>query len=276
MLTWSGKSLIKTKTKLHSVCSGLKINCSTRLMITTPVKKWPWHGETSGVQIHKRQPSPTVYSTIEPFPERWQPLIYRVHVPCVSKHDVNLPLIITWATTGCLCGWSMARSRESSPLSFSSSPRKLQRILVCKSPREINRLFACLTQSKMSINILDHVRTLAVLLVAMLSNGGSRRAATAPAKAKGGASPPFLPTFCNNHWNPNERDQTTGLFLRQERTLARYSKAPPESLYDLSKFFCQANSNEIGQLLFLLPQCKAEERLKDNAWRGGRILNYNR
>ena len=138
-------------------------------------------------------------------------------------------------TTGCLCGWSMARSRESSPLSFPSSPRRFQRILVCKLPREMNRLFACSTQSKMAINILDHVRTLAVLLVAMLSNGGSRRAATAPARAIGGASPPFLPTFCNDL--RIQMRETKLLACSSDKSKLQYSKAPPESLYDLSKFF---------------------------------------
>ena len=122
-----------------------------------------------------------------------------------------------------------------------------------------DRLFACSTQSKMSTNILDHVRTLAVILEAKFSNGGSRRAATAPTKATGGANLPLLPTFCNDRWNPNERYQAK-LACSSAKSELQRSKASPENVHDLSKSFCQANSNEIERPLFLLPLRAVQSR----------------
>ena len=145
-------------------------------------------------------------------------------IPCWSKHDVNLPLIIASTTTECLCSWANDLQRD---------PERVHRFfleLTLPVPKKSclyitswnNQLFACSTQSKMSTNILDHVRTLAVILEAKFTNGGSRRAATAPTKATGGASLPLIPTFCNDRslkskWKTPGQ---TSLFLRQERTSA--------------------------------------------------------
>ena len=80
----------------------------------------------------------------------------------------------------------------------------------------MNPLFARSVHPKMSTNILDHVRTLAVLLKAKFSNGGSRRTATAPTRATGGVFF-FFPRSATIAVFSKERDQATGLFLQLER-----------------------------------------------------------
>ena len=68
----------------------------------------------------------------------------------------------------------------------------------------MNRLFARSVHPKMSTNILDHVRTLAVLLEAKFSNDGWRRAATAPTRATGGVFF-FFPRSATIAENPKKR-----------------------------------------------------------------------
>ena len=110
----------------------------------------------------------------------------------------------------------------------------------------MNPLFARSVHPKMSTNILDHVRTLAVLLEAKFSNGGSRRAATAPTRATGGVFF-FFPRSATIAENPKKETKLPGCFSNQSEIQS--SKTPSESVFNLSKFLFQANSSEIAQLV---------------------------
>ena len=65
----------------------------------------------------------------------------------------------------------MAQSRESTPV-LSRLARSKEVSLANHLDCIMNRLFARSVHPKMSTNILDHVRTLAVLLEAKFSNDG--------------------------------------------------------------------------------------------------------
>ena len=98
----------------------------------------------------------------------------------------------------------------------------------------------------MSTNILDHVRTPAVLLEANFSNGGSRRAATAPMGATGGVFF-FFPRSATIAENAKKETKLPGCFSKQSQI--QISKTPSESVFNLSKFLFQANSSEIARLI---------------------------
>ena len=110
----------------------------------------------------------------------------------------------------------------------------------------MNPLFARSVHPKMLTNILDHVRTLAVLLEAKFSNSGSRRAATAPTRATGGVFF-FFPRSATIAENPKKETKLPGCFSNQSEI--QNSKTSSESVFNLSKFLFQANSNEIARLV---------------------------
>ena len=115
----------------------------------------------------------------------------------------------------------------------------------------MNPLFArSIPSPKMSTNILDHVRTLAVLLEAKFSNGGSRRAATAPTRATGGVFF-FFQRSALIAENPKNSKETKlpGCFSNWSKI--QNSKTPSESEFNLTKFLFQANSSEIARLVSL-------------------------
>ena len=110
----------------------------------------------------------------------------------------------------------------------------------------MNPLFARSVHPKMSTNILDHVRTLAVLLDAKFSNGGSRRSATAPTRATGGVFF-FFPRSATIAENPKKETKLPGCFSNWSEI--QNSKTPSESVFNLSKFLFQAVSSEIARLV---------------------------
>ena len=89
----------------------------------------------------------------------------------------------------------------------------------------MNPLFAHSIHPKLATNILDHVRTLAVILKGKFSNGGSRRAGTAHTRATGGVFF-FLPRSETIAENPKKRPNyrvlsPTGAKTRTARPLPK-------------------------------------------------------
>ena len=149
----------------------------------------------------------------------------------------------------------MARSRESSPLLSRAYLAGSKEVLF------VNHLVKWSTLRLLdSMHYVDKhpglVRTLAVLLEAKCFETVAEKEQRQHLQKQQGER--ILLSF--------PRSATTGeIQMKDTKLLAcfsdkselQYSKAPPESVYDLSKFFfCQANSNEIERLLFL-PRLRA-------------------
>ena len=147
----------------------------------------------------------------------------------VSKHELVLITadLRERKRSACVVRHSIdaAIPRESSLLSRLARFKEvlLANHLDCK----MNPLFARSIHAKMSTNILDHIRTLAVLLEAKFSDGGSRRAVTAPTRATGGVFF-FLPRSATVAENPKKVTKLPGCFSTWSEI--QNSKTPSESV----------------------------------------------
>ena len=105
----------------------------------------------------------------------------------------------------------------------------------------------------MSTNILDHVRTLAVLLEAKFSNGGSRsrRAATAPTRATGGVFF-FFPRSATIAENPKKETKPGYRVVSPTRAKSRTSTPLPKAFSIWASFFFKQTQVKLHDL-FLHP-----------------------